>query len=133
MARPRSLTVIASLALVQGFLGALVGLVWLQVVSLLEQEAGEISSLIVIMAEARGWALIVLSMLYFLFAVGAWQTRPWAWWIGLLVPVLTLLYLVGVLTRGGSVVLVFVWLIVPFIMVWYLITPQGRQAFGRYE
>jgi hypothetical protein len=131
MARPRSLTVIASLALVQGFLGALVGLVWLQVVSIFAQEGGGISSLIVMLAEARGWALIILSLLYFLFAVGAWQTRAWAWWVGLLVPVLTLLYLVSVLTRGGAAVLVLFGLTVPVIMLWYLLTPLGRQAFGR--
>jgi hypothetical protein len=124
-------TVIASLALVQGFLGALVGLLWLQVVSIFAQEGGGISSLIVMLAEVRGWALIVLSLLYFLFAVGAWQTRAWAWWVGLLVPVLTILFLFGVLLWGGSIVLVLVWLIIPIIMIWYLLTPQGRQAFGR--
>jgi hypothetical protein len=131
MARPRSLTVIASLALAQGVGGALVGLLWLQVVSIFAQEGGGISSLIVMLAEARGWALIILSLLYFLFAVGAWQTRAWAWWVGLLVPVLTILFLVGVLLRGGSIVLVIAWVVVPIIMIWYLLTPQRRQAFGR--
>jgi hypothetical protein len=131
MARPGSLTVIASLALVQGFLGALVGLVWLQVVSIFAQEGSGISSLIVMLAEVRGWALIILSLLYFLFAVGAWQTRPWAWWVGLLVPVLTILFLFGVLLRGGSIVLILVWLIIPIIMIWYLFSPTGRQVFIR--
>jgi hypothetical protein len=131
MIRPRGLTVIASLALVQGFLGALVGLVWLQVVSIFAQEGGGISSLIVMLAEVRGWALIILSLLYFLFAVGAWQTRPWAWWVGLLVPVLTILFLFGVLLRGGSIVLILVWLIIPIIMIWYLFSPTGRQVFIR--
>ena len=131
MIRPRGLTVIASLALGQGFLGALVGLVWLQVVSIFAQEGGGISSLIVMLAEVRGWVLIILSLLYFLFAVGAWQTRPWAWWVGLLVPVLTILFLFGVLLRGGSIVLVLVWLIIPIIMIWYLFSPTGRQVFIR--
>jgi hypothetical protein len=131
MARPRSLTVIALLALVQGILGALVGLVWLQISNIFDQEGGAMSSLIGTMAEARGWSRIALSLLYLLFAVGAWQTRAWAWWIGLVVPVLTILLLVDVLLKGGSVVLVFVWLIVPFIMAWYLLSPTGRQVFTR--
>jgi hypothetical protein len=131
MTRPRSVTVIAWLAIAEGIFAFLVGFLWLQVGSIFDQEGGGMSSLIVMMAEARGWALIVLSLLYFLFAIGAWQTRPWAWWIGLMAPVLTLLYLVSVLTRGGAAALVLFGLIVPIIMLWYLLTPQGRQAFGR--
>lgn len=79
MARPRSVTVIASLAIAQGIVGALAGLVWLQIVSIFDQEGGGMSSLIVMIAEARGWLLIVLALMYFVFAVGAWQTRGWAW------------------------------------------------------
>ena len=131
MARPRSLTVIASLALVQGILGALVGLVWLQVGNIFDQEDGAMSSLIAMTAEVRGWSRIILSLLYILFAVGAWQTRPWAWWVGLLVSTLTMVTLVGNFLKGGSIVLVLVWLIIPIIMIWYLLSPTGRQVFIR--
>ena len=86
MERPRSVTVIASLALVQGILGVLVGLVWLLISNIFDQEGGAMSSLIAMTAEVRGWSRIILSLLYILFAVGAWQARPWAWWVGLLVP-----------------------------------------------
>jgi hypothetical protein len=123
--------VIASLALAQGIVGALVGLLWLQIVSIFDQEGGAISSLIVMMAEAKGWLMIALALMYVLFAAGAWQVRGWAWQVGLLVSVLTLLYLFNVLLRGGSVVAVVLWLIVPVIMISYLLSPTGRQAFGR--
>ncbi|HSL04835.1 MAG TPA: hypothetical protein VK901_15005 [Nitrospiraceae bacterium] len=89
------------------------------------------SSLIVMMAEAKGWLLIALALMYLLFAAGAWQVRGWAWHVGLLVSVLTLLYLFNVLLRGGSVVVVVLWLIVPVIMISYLLSPAGRQAFVR--
>ena len=131
MVRPRSLTVIAGFALAQGIVGALVGLLWLQIVSIFDQEGGAMSSLIVMMAEVRGWVLIFLSLLYLLFAVGAWQTRGWAWWVGLLASVLTILHLVSVLARGGAAVLVLFGLIVPVIMLWYLLSPTGRQVFSR--
>jgi len=131
MARPRSLTVIAGLALTQGILGGLAGLLWLQIVSIFDQESGVMSSLIVMMAEAKGWLLIALALMYLLFAAGAWQVRGWAWHVGLLVSVLTLLYLFNVLLRGGSVVAVVLWLIVPVIMISYLLSPAGRQAFIR--
>ena len=131
MERPRSVTVIVWLALVQGFLGVLVGLVWLLISNIFDQEGGAMPSLIAMTAEVRGWSRIVLSLLYILFAVGAWQARPWAWWVGLLVSALTMITLVGNLLKGGSIVLVLVWLIIPIIMIWYLLSPTGRQVFIR--
>lgn len=132
MTRPRSVTVIALLAIAEGIFALLVGLLWLQLGSIFDQEGGGMSSIIVMIAELRGWSLVVLSLFYFLFAVGARRTRVWAWWIGLLAPVLTLLYLVIVLARGGgAAALALFGSIVPVIMIWYLLTPEGRQAFGR--
>ena len=107
------------------------GLLWLQLVSLFDQEGGAVSSLIVMVAEARGWLLLGLALMYFVFAAGAWRVQGWAWWIGLVVSVLTMLYLVSVLLRGGLVLVVFFGLIVPVIILWYLLSPMGREAFGR--
>src|SRR5258705_8148113 len=90
MARPRSLTVIAGLALTLGILGGLAGLLWLQIVSIFDQGSGVMSSLIVMMAEAKGWLLIALALMYLLFAAGAWQVRGCAWHVGVLGAVLTL-------------------------------------------
>lgn len=133
MARPRGLTVIAVLAFAQGLFVTLVALVWFAIVRIFNEEGGGMSSLIVRMAEARGGFLIFLSLLYLLFAVGAWQIRAWAWWVGLLVSVLSMLTLVSLLLQREPVVLVLIWLIVPIIILWYLLTPEGRQAFGRWE
>ena len=83
------------------------------------------------MALAKGWVLIALALMYFMFAAGAWQTRVWAWWIGLLVSVLSMLTLVVVLLKEGSVVMVLFFAIVPIILLWYLLSPAGRQAFTR--
>ena len=131
MTRPRSLTVIAWLALTQGTIGGLAGLLWLQIVSIFDQGNGAVSSLLVMIAEAKGWILITLALMYVLFAAGAGKVRSWAWAVGLLVSVLTLLYLFSVLLRGGSVVAVVLWLIVPVIMMSYLLSSEGRQALGQ--
>ena len=130
--RPRSVTVMVWLAIAQGIVAFLVGFLWLQVGSIFDQEdGGGMSSIIVMIAEFRGWSLIVLSLLYLLFALGAWQARPWAWWIGLLASGLTLLFLASVLARGGPPVLVLFGLIAPVSMLWYLLSPTGVQAFTR--
>jgi hypothetical protein len=129
MRRPRSLTVIASLAIAEGILATLVGLLWLQLGSIFDQEGEVLSSIIVMVAQVRGW--LVLALMYFVFAAGAWQTRSWAWWVGLLVSVLTILQLVRALLMGAWPVFVLFALIVPVIILWYLLSPMGRQAFGR--
>ncbi len=129
--RPQGVTVIALLALLQGIVGALMGFLWLQIVSLFDQGNGAMSSLMVMMAEARGWLLIVLALMYIVFAAGAWNTRGWAWWVGLPASLVTILYLVNVLLRGASVLVVVLGLIVPVIILLYLLAPAGRQAFGQ--
>ena len=48
--------------------------------------------------------------------------------IGMLVSVLTMLYLVSFLLRGGLVAVLF-GLIVPVIMLCYLLSPTGRRVF----
>jgi hypothetical protein len=133
MARSRGLTVIAVLAFMQGLFVTLVALAWFAIISIFDQEPGGMSSVLVRMAEARGWFLIFLSLMYILFAVGAWKARAWAWWVGLLVSVLSMLILVRLLLQGEPVLLALIWVIVPIIIFCYLFTPEGRQAFGILE
>ena len=104
------------------------GLLWLQLVSTFDQESETLSSLVVMVAEVIGWLVLMLALMYFVFAAGAWPSRRWAWLIGMLVSVLTILYLVSVLLRGGLVAVLF-GLIVPVIMLCYLLSPTGRRVF----
>jgi hypothetical protein len=131
LTRPRSLTVIASLAIAQGVVCLLVALIWLQIASIFVPESGITSSFVAMMGMARGWVLIALALMYFLFAAGAWQTKGWAWWVGLLVSLLSILIILNALVAGGSVEMALFWLIVPVVMLWYLLSPSGRQAITR--
>ena len=124
------MTVVAVLALAQGIVGALVGMGFLQLASIFEKRGGPLSSLIVMVAEVKGWLWIALSPMYVLFAAGAWQVRSWAWWVGVLVPVLTLLYGSRMLLKGGYAPVVVIGLVVPVIILAYVLSPAGRQAFG---
>jgi len=45
--------------------------------------------------------------------------------------VLSILYVVRVLLGGGSIVVALCVLIIPLIMIWYLLSPTGRQTFAR--
>ena len=128
MTRPRSLIVIMWLAVAQGILLALVALLWLQIASIFAPESGVTSSIVTMLAMTKGWVLIALALMYLIFAAGAWQTKGWAWWIGLLVSSLSILILVAALLKEGSVVMALFWAIVPIIMLCYLFSPAGRQA-----
>ena len=131
MTRPRSVTLIASLAIAQGVVCILIAFIWIQIASFFAQESGIRSSFVAMVGMARGWVLIVLALMCFVFAAGAWQTKGWAWWVGLLVSLLTILTILNALVAGESVVMALFWLIVPITMLWYLLSPAGRQAFTR--
>jgi uncharacterized membrane protein (DUF2068 family) len=131
MARPRHLTIIVALAFVQGFMVTLVALIWFGIASLFSPDSGMTSPLLVMMAEAKGGLLVVLALLYLVFVVGAWRMRDWARWVGLLASVLSILYVVRVLLGGGSIVVGLFVLIIPLTIIWYLLSPMGRQAFVR--
>lgn len=132
MTRPRSATVVASLAIAQGVIAILVALIWLQIASIFTPESGIRSSFVAMMGMARGWVLIALALMYFVFAAGVWQTKGWAWWVGLLVSLLSILTTVSVLIGGGSVEMTLFWLIVPVIVLWYLFSSAGRQTLTRW-
>jgi hypothetical protein len=131
MERPRHLTIIASLAFVQGFMVTLVALIWFGIASVFSTDSGTKWPLLVMMAEAKGGLLVVLALLYLVFVVGAWHMRNWAWWVGLLASVLSILYVVRALLGGGSIVIALCVLIIPLIIIWYLLSPTGKQIFVR--
>lgn len=83
------------------------------------------------MPEAKGGFLVVLVLVYLVSAVGAWRMRNWAWWVGLLVSVLSILYVVRVLLGGGSIAIGLCVLLILLIIIWYLLSPMGRQIFVR--
>ena len=131
MERPTHLTIIAWLAFVQGFMVTLVALLWFGIASYFSPDSSGITSpLMVMMAEAKGGILAVLALMYLVFAVGAWRMRNWAWWVGLLASALSILYVVRVVLGGGSIIVGLFVLIIPLVLIWYLLSPTGRQIFG---
>jgi hypothetical protein len=131
MERPRHLVVIASLAIIQAFVAILVALIWFGIAHLFSPDSGITSPLLVMMAEAKGGVLVVLALLFLVFVVGAWRMSNWAWWVGLLASVLNTLYVVRALLGGGSIVIGLFVLIIPLIIIWYLLSPTGKQIFVR--
>jgi hypothetical protein len=69
------------------------------------------------------------------FAYGAWTLKPWAWALGIIIGLFSLVWIVVTGLAGGdlvgaitsSIISIAIWGIV----LWYLNTPDVKRAFGR--
>jgi phosphoglycerol transferase MdoB-like AlkP superfamily enzyme len=122
---------IAILALIQGVLGVFRAFEWFNVGADLLGQGLLILPLVGVVAFARGGLVIVLAMLYALFAVGMVLQKSWAWWLGLIVAAISILLVLNVVIQGESVSRAGLWLIAPIIIAVYLLSRSGRAAATR--
>ena len=128
MRRPVSVIVIAVLAVTQGVLGILRAFKWFQFGAELSGQGILILPLMGALAFARGGLIVVIAILYVLFALGALAGKRWARWLGLVASLANGLLVLSLVIGGESVVRASFWAVVPVVIVWYLLTPAGRQA-----
>ena len=124
------LTVVAVLALAQSALGVLRALHWFDFGSDLMGQGLLLFPLMGVVAYFRGALVAVIALMYVLFAWGVFLGRSWARWLGIVVAVVTLLLVVSVVIQGESPARAIVWSIVPVVMICYLFSASGRQAFN---
>jgi len=133
--RPLGITILAILGIIGGLFslfggctavagGALVGAVGAQA-GIGEVAAG--GGLLGIL----GVFTLGLGVGWLAFGIGAWTLKPWAWMLGLiLVGVSIVMALVTVVTTrdlGGQLI----GLVIDAVIVYYLMTPDVKKAFGR--
>jgi hypothetical protein len=123
-------TVIAVLALAQGVLGVLRAFGWFKVGSDLLGQGLLLLPLVGVLAYARGFLVAGIALLYVVFAVGAFARKSWAWSLGMAVAIVNLLLVGSALLQGASLGQAVLWLIVPVVIVWYLLSAAGRQDFA---
>ncbi len=126
--RSPMLIFIAILALVQGVLGVFRAFEWFNIGADQFGQGVLILPLVGAVAFARGGLVIVLAMLYALFAVGMLLQKSWALWLGLSVAAISVLLVLNVLMLGESVSRAAFWLIAPIVIAAYLLSPSGRAA-----
>ncbi len=127
MTRPGGATAAAVLAVMQAVLAVFVGLVLLRLATFFGEDGAMLSPLVMTLAEVNGLFWVAVAVLYLAFAAGAWRARPWAWWLGVVVSCVNIVYLAGVMLKGGSLMAV-AGLIVPTIVLGILCSPSIRQA-----
>jgi hypothetical protein len=120
-------TVIAVLALVQIALGVMRALQLFSFGSDLIGKGLILLPLLGMLAFFRGGFVIAIALLYVMFVYGALMGRGWSRSLGLIAAIVNLLLVLSVMIQGESLIHTLGWSIIPVIMIWYLLTPKGRQ------
>jgi hypothetical protein len=131
MERNVSLILIAVLAVMQGILGILRAFEWFRMGLDLSRSGVPLSPLLSVLGLIWGKLVLVLALLYILFALGALSGQRWVWGLGLGVSLVTGLGVLSLVLDGTPSIWSLLWVIVPMVLVGYLLSPVGRQEFRR--
>jgi hypothetical protein len=131
MKRTVRLTLVAVLATIQGIFGILRAFAWIRAGIDLSMQGVLFLPILSAVAFTRGKVALVLALCYILFALGALLHQRWAWGLGLGVSLVTGLVVVSLMLKGAADLWSLLWLIVPLVLFWYLLSPVGRQEFRR--
>jgi len=129
MDRPMSFKIILLLALIQGAAGLLRAFNWVQIGVDLFGQGLLLLPFVGALAVMRGLVISVVALLYVLFVIGALLGSRWARWICLTAIVINLLLVLNGLVQGAAMIQVVIWAVIPAILLFYLISQTGRNAF----
>jgi hypothetical protein len=127
-ARPMGVTILAVLAAIVGVLSLLGALALLGGGALI---AGAGGGMFAGAFGLFGIITLVLAVLYFAFAYGAWTLKPWAWTLGIVSQVVSIVLSILSILGGQSVTSQLIGLVISLVILYYLDTPDVRRAFGR--
>ena len=127
MQRPTGVTILAVLGVIGGVLGILGSFTLIGGGALLASAIGVSGGLIMLI----GVIGLVSSVLALAFGIGAWTLKPWAWMLGIAAEGLSLLTAVIGIVAGLGIGSQLVSIIIAGAVIYYLMTPPVKQAFGR--
>lgn len=126
MNRPLGVTIIAVLAIINGLLGlCLPGalIVGSGVATLVAGPLGLIGI-------CGGLLLAAGPLLWLAVGFGAWNLRPWAWWLGMIATGITVVGVVINVLNGIGILQAVASAPLSIILFIYLLLPDSRRAFG---
>ena len=122
------LKVIGALAVVQSVADALRALQFFDIGTALLGEGLLLIPMVGMLVYGRGVIVVLLAILYLVFAFGVFSQRSWARSLGIAVSVVNLVLVLIVVVGGEAIGQVMVSAIIPLIIAWYLLAPAGREA-----
>lgn len=133
MERPTGVSILAVLSGFFGAIAVLAGMTTLGVGAFVVGGLGppEAGTAIGGLAVLAGVGTIIVGLLMLVFAYGAWTLRPWAWMVGVICQVLSLLTVLSNLAAGAAFATQITSIAIPLIILYYLFTQDVKRAFGR--
>jgi hypothetical protein len=131
MKRAVRLILVAALAMMQGIVGILRAFEFFRMGINLSMQGTLLLPILSVGAFTLGKLVLVMALCYILFALGALLHQRWAWGLGLGISLMTGLVVLMLMRKGAADLWSLLWLIVPVVLVWYLLSPIGRQEFRR--
>jgi hypothetical protein len=122
---------IALLGILLGILALFRAGAWFDVARQTEGKGIFLIPLTEIIVLARGWLVVLVAALYFVFAIGAFLQRRWARILGLFLAIITIVTVLTLIPSGlismGAIALS----ILSALLIFYLLSARGRRMFGR--
>lgn len=130
--RPTGVTIIAILAVIQGFGGLCAGMVLLFLGGILAVIPSGWTQILAVFACFGGLLVVAGPLLHLLFAYGAWNLRKWGWGLGILASVISISgVVIGLIGTGGASIWTIVTnALIPLVILVYLLMPNVRKAFN---
>jgi hypothetical protein len=138
VARPTGITILAILALIGGIFGVIGGLGLIAGGALLGGVVGGSTGVALGgLAFIFGIVTLGLAIAYLAFAYGAWGLKPWAWALGVILSLASIVWTVITVLLSGDIVgnllsiSTIINIAIPAVILYYLNTPAVKAAFGR--
>jgi hypothetical protein len=131
MQRPTGVTILAILAIIGGVLGLLASIALIGLGGASAAGAAGQGAALGGLAAILGGVGLLTSLLSLAFGIGAWMLKPWAWTLGIVAEGLSILLSVFAIISGSSIGSQIVSIVIAAAIIYYLMTPTVKQAFGR--
>jgi hypothetical protein len=127
--RPMGITILAVLSAIGGVLTILGGIALIGLGGVAGASSG--SAALFGMGAIFGLLLLVSGIASLAFAYGAWTLQPWAWTLGVALQIISLALSVLTIVGGGDISGQIISIAIAAIILYYLMQPTIKAAFGR--
>ena len=128
-ARPTGITILAVLSAIGGVLSIIAGIALAGLGGIGAASTGQAA--VFGLGAIFGLLLLASGIASLAFAYGAWTLQPWAWMLGVVLQLISLVLAVLTILGGGDISGQIIGIAIAGIILYYLMQPSIKAAFGR--